>query len=84
MVGPGSEAAGLKRLEGRVAGIGREREVVIYCGCCPVRDCPNVNPAYRALKARGFKRVKVLDLPTDFTIDWVRKGLPVAKGKPSS
>lgn len=82
MAGPGSDAAGLKRLAAAVAGLPKDCEMVLYCGCCPMQDCPNLAPAYRALKSKGFKNVRVLDMPTDFTIDWAKKGYPVEKGKP--
>jgi 3-mercaptopyruvate sulfurtransferase SseA len=38
--------------------------------------CPNVRPAYSALKAAGFKNVRVLDIPENFHADWVAKGYP--------
>lgn len=81
-VGPGATPDGIRRMHAHVRGVPKDREIVIYCGCCPTSECPNAKPAYKSLKARGYKNVKVLDLPTDFTIDWAKKGLPVEKGKP--
>ncbi len=81
VAGPGASPEGIKRLRAAVKGVPKDREIVIYCGCCPWQDCPNVRPAYKALEAAGYKKVKALDLPDDFTIDWAKRGHPVAKGK---
>jgi thiosulfate/3-mercaptopyruvate sulfurtransferase len=43
-------------------------------------DCPNIRPAYQALREMGFKRIKLLSLPNNFTQDWQMKGFPVEKG----
>lgn len=53
--------------------------IVIYCGCCPIRQCPNLDPAYAALKKAGFSRVRVLALPDSFRTDWVDRGYPVTR-----
>lgn len=78
--GPASRPAGLENLRKAAARIPRDREVVIYCGCCPMTRCPNIHPAYSALQKMGFRHLLVLNLPQDFAHDWVEKGLPVAKG----
>jgi hypothetical protein len=52
---------------------------VLYCGCCPWDKCPNVRPAYDALKKMGFLQLKVLRMNQDFARDWVEKGLPTEK-----
>ncbi len=78
--GPGSTAAGIAALRRAAARIPRTREVVIYCGCCPMEKCPNIHPAFAALAGMGFRHLKVLNLPDDFAHDWVEKGYPVVKG----
>jgi thiosulfate/3-mercaptopyruvate sulfurtransferase len=78
--GPASTAAGLAALRRAATRIPRDREVVIYCGCCPMTKCPNIHPAYDEMLKLGFRRLRVLDLPGDFAHDWVEKGLPVHKG----
>ncbi len=75
--GPGSKPEGLAALQHAVMRLPRDTDIVIYCGCCPMKDCPNVRPAYRALKQLGFEKVRVLNLPTNFHTDWVAKGYPV-------
>ena len=78
--GPASKAEGLAALEKLVAKLPRNREIVIYCGCCPWDDCPNIRPAFRALKEMGFSNLKVLDIPERLGTDWTAKGYPVTAG----
>ncbi len=75
--GPARSPEGLETLKKAVANISREREIVIYCGCCPLVMCPNVKPALAALRGMGFTHVKILSLPTNFATDWVNHGYPV-------
>ena len=75
--GPVSQPDGLKALQAAAARLPKNEEVVIYCGCCPMKDCPNIRPAYTALKSNGFENVKVLNLPRNLRLDWTEKGYPV-------
>jgi hypothetical protein len=75
--GPANKPGGVAALRAAVQALPRNEEVVIYCGCCPMKNCPNIRPAYRLLKELGFERLGVLDLPTNFHTDWVTKGYPV-------
>ena len=77
--GPTSGPEGMAALKKWAASIPRNREVVLYCGCCPLPQCPNIRPAFKTLTAMGFKDLKVLDLPDNFKQNWVGKGYPVAK-----
>jgi rhodanese-related sulfurtransferase len=78
--GPGSQAAGLQLLQIKVAGLKRDRPIVIYCGCCPWDRCPNLGPAYKLLRTLGFTNVKALYLANNFGDDWVNKGYAVEEG----
>jgi thiosulfate/3-mercaptopyruvate sulfurtransferase len=80
LAGPCSKPEGLDALRAAVSSLPKDREIVIYCGCCPFVKCPNVGPAYQALQSIGFSRVKVLLLETNFHTDWAAKGYPVEKG----
>lgn len=80
-LGPASRPEGIQKLRKRLESLRRTRSIVIYCGCCPWRNCPNVNPAYKELRSMGFKNVKVLYIAQNFGSDWVDKGYPVARGK---
>lgn len=79
--GPGSRVSGVESLRRWASGVKKDRAVVLYCGCCPWRQCPNVRPAFQAVRQAGLKRVKVLYLPDSFIRDWVDKGYPVEKGE---
>ncbi len=78
--GPASEEKGMQQLRARVNALPRHRSIVLYCGCCPWEHCPNVEPAYKELRAMGFSNVKVLYLANNFGTDWMSKGYPVEKG----
>jgi 3-mercaptopyruvate sulfurtransferase SseA len=80
--GPASTAKGMALLHEAMANVPRAAEVVIYCGCCPWEQCPNIRPAFTALAGMGYKRAKVLALPTSFYKDWIEKGYPVETGLP--
>ena len=79
--GPAREVERVQDLQAAAKEWSRDKELVIYCGCCPLKQCPNVRPAFAALKAMGFTRLRLLDLETDFRTDW--KGLPTEKSLPS-
>lgn len=78
--GPASQPEGLAALKKWAAGRPRSANVVVYCGCCPMTECPNIRPAFEALHAMGFTHLRVLLLPDSFGKDWVGQGLPVARG----
>jgi len=78
-VGAASDEEGLTALRDRVAKLPKDSAIVIYCGCCPWRKCPNIAAAYDTLHQQGYKNVKVIYIPEDFGTDWVDKGLPTAK-----
>jgi hypothetical protein len=77
--GPGSKPEGLEDLKTLLAKEPRNREIVIYCGCCPWDKCPNIRPAFAALHDMGFTRVSALYLPENLAKDWIDKGLPTDK-----
>ncbi len=79
--GPGATKEGIDQLKSLAYPLALDREIVIYCGCCPFDKCPNILPAYRALLEMGFKRVEILNLPQSFAHDWVEKSLPVVRGR---
>lgn len=76
--GPAHVAGNLDSLRTLLAGADRQQEVVIYCGCCPFKNCPNVRPAFSLLLSMGFKRPRLLDLSHNIKVDWIDKGYPVA------
>lgn len=55
----------------------KDRELVVYCGCCKLEDCPNVPLALEKLSSLGYKKVKVLNLTTGINEDWIDKKYPM-------
>lgn len=79
--GTASTSKGLEKLKDCVQSYARDKDVVLYCGCCPWTECPTLRPAFRLLREMGFTRLRVLDIPNSFGQDWVAKGFPVEKGE---
>lgn len=79
--GPASTSDGLAILKRVAAKIPRHKEIILYCGCCPWDKCPNLHPAYDALRSMGFSQLVVLLVPQNFAHDWIGQGFPVVRGK---
>ncbi len=77
--GPASKPNGLEKLNQEVKSLPRDRQIVLYCGCCPWKECPNIRPAFQALKDLEFKNVKVLYVPKNLLTDWIDRGFPTQK-----
>jgi len=80
--GPGNRPEGIEALKKAVANIPKDTDIVLYCGCCPMTQCPNIRPAYRALHELGFTHVRVLNIPTNMSADWYSKGYPSESPNP--
>ncbi len=80
-IGPASSPDAVRRLHKRVEALPRTQPIVLYCGCCPWDECPNMKPAFKELGSMGFKDVKLLYIAHNFGEDWVGKNYPVAKGE---
>jgi len=80
-VGQAATQEGMDKLRELVATLPKNTAIVLYCGCCPWSHCPNVNPAYDAVRQLGFTHVQVLYIPNNFGTDWVNKGYPTVKGE---
>ena len=76
-IGPVSNADHMKTLKNVVATLPKNKEIVIYCGCCPFAKCPNIRPAFQELKKLGFSNVKLLNLPVNLKTNWISKGYPL-------
>ncbi len=77
--GPGSSPQGIDDLKKWAQPLPRTANLVIYCGCCPLEHCPNLRPAFVALRDMGFTHVRALLIPTNFYTDWVQPGYPYEK-----
>ncbi len=72
--GPGDKAEGIDLLKAAASALPKDDPIVVYCGCCPLKKCPNVRPAYTVLKELGFTHVRVLDLMIDMQTEWYGRG----------
>ncbi len=79
--GPAAKPEGLEILKKLVGKLPPNQKIVIYCGCCPWDDCPNIRPAFEALKEMGFTNFKVLDIPQRLGDNWTAKGYPIVQGE---
>ncbi len=75
-IGPTHEPQNLEKLRSYLKGIPKDKEIVIYCGCCPFVKCPNIRPAFGLLMEMGFKNAKLLNLPKNIKTDWLDKDYP--------
>ncbi|MBD2754053.1 rhodanese-like domain-containing protein [Spirosoma validum] len=75
-VGPANEAENVAKLEKLLSKEPKNRDIVIYCGCCPFAKCPNVRPAFTKLNEMGFKNHKLLNIAKNLKTDWLDKGYP--------
>lgn len=79
LAGPAARPEGIDLIRQAVAKLPKNRNIVLYCGCCPFDRCPNVRPAFELLKQMGYTNVKLVIMPTNLHTDWVSKGYPVEK-----
>ena len=66
----------VEKLKAYLKNIPKDKEIVIYCGCCPFEHCPNIRPAFKVLNGMGFKNHKLLNLSNNIRTDWINKGYP--------
>jgi hypothetical protein len=76
-IGPASKPANLEKFKQQLAKLPKDKEIVIYCGCCPFSRCPNVRPAFALLQKLKFKNAKLLNLTSNLKDDWISKGYPL-------
>ena len=78
-IGPAREKANVDKLHQFLSSQPKDADIVIYCGCCPFKDCPNIRPAFSVLREMGFTNAKLLNLPHNLKTDWSDKGYPMGK-----
>src|SRR5699024_6387322 len=61
-IGPAHEPAHLQKLKDYLKNVPKDKEVIIYCGCCPFDKCPNIRPAFNVLTTMGFRNARLLNL----------------------
>ena len=67
----------LAKLNDKVSGLSKNSDIVLYCGCCPFKDCPNIMPAFTLLNDLGFKNHRLLNLSNNLKTDWIDKNYPI-------
>ncbi len=78
-IGPAREKVNIEKLRQFLSNQAKDADIVIYCGCCPFADCPNIRPAFNVLKEMEFTNAKLLNLPRNLKTDWSDKGYPMGK-----
>ncbi len=76
-IGPAHEKGSLKGLKKLLSKEDKKKAIVIYCGCCPFKDCPNIRPAFSLLNSMKFTNHKLLNLPRNLKADWINHGYPM-------
>jgi thiosulfate/3-mercaptopyruvate sulfurtransferase len=76
-IGAVNKKENLKKLKELLLKENKDREIVIYCGCCPYEKCPNIRPAFSLLNSLKFTNHKLLDLPKNLKVDWIDHGYPM-------
>ncbi len=76
-IGPVHEKENLNKLKKLLSEEKKDREIVIYCGCCPFQNCPNIRPAFKLLDEMKFANQKLLNLPHNLKADWINYGYPL-------
>jgi thiosulfate/3-mercaptopyruvate sulfurtransferase len=75
--GDAKEKENLKVLKDLLSKEDKKRMVIIYCGCCPFKDCPNIRPAFSLLTNMKFTNHKLFNLPHNLKVDWINHGYPM-------
>ena len=76
-IGPVKEKENLNNLKKILSKEDKERLIVIYCGCCPFKVCPNIRPAFELLTKMKFTNHKLLNMPNNLKTDWINHGYPM-------
>ncbi len=74
--GPAGETEHLAQLKTYLHTLPKDTPVVLYCGCCPFANCPNIRPAFNLLNEEQFTQHKLLNLEHNLRTDWIDKGYP--------
>jgi hypothetical protein len=76
-IGSTGEKENLDKLKATLSKVPKDKQIVLYCGCCPFRNCPNIRPAFALLNQMKFTNHKLLNLATNIRVDWINKGYPM-------
>ena len=76
-IGEGRDKNNIAKLKKEVSKLPKDANIVIYCGCCPFGDCPNIRPTFSLLNEMNFTNHKLLNLPKNLKVDWIDEGYPM-------
>src|ERR1035437_3139217 len=76
-IGAAEEKENLDKLKSALSKLNRNTNIVIFCGCCPFENCPNIRPAFNLLNEMKFTNHKLLNLSHNLKADWIDKGYPM-------
>ena len=67
----------LNILKNHLLSFSKDSEIILYCGCCPFKDCPNIRPAFSLLNSLGYKNHKLLNIRNNIKTDWIDMKYPI-------
>lgn len=76
-IGEGKNTQNIEKFRKELSKLSKDADIVIYCGCCPFKDCPNIRPPFNLLNEMKFTNHKLLNLPQNLKVDWIDKGYPM-------
>jgi hypothetical protein len=76
-IGPTQDAENLDTLRDYLKNSAGGKDVVLYCGCCPFKNCPNIRPAFTLLNTLNYGNASLLDINENLKVDWIDKGFPM-------
>lgn len=76
-IGDGRDEESQLKFEKEINKLPKGAEIVIYCGCCPFKNCPNIRPIFKILDDNKFVNHKLLNLSENLKVDWIDKGFPM-------
>ena len=77
LIGPAKDKNNLARLKQALVSVPKDKTVIIYCGCCPFKNCPNIRPAFELLKEMKFTKPRLLNLAHNLKSNWIDAGFPM-------
>lgn len=76
-MGSANTPEGMEKFKAHIDKLPLDASIVIYCGCCKLGNCPNINAPVIYMDARGYTNYKILNIKEDLTVDWIDKGYPM-------
>ncbi len=77
LIGVAEDPTNKEKLKTTLKNIPKNKDIVLYCGCCKLVDCWNIHEADKIASSLGYTNYKILNMPTNFNVDWVDKKYPL-------